>query len=82
MDINYCDGEDGYAYYAKGHVLIQEFMAQLAGEVDEHDAIRSETPFHTWKRFVRDFQEGRAALVDAEPESRGAFPVTWVESIS
>jgi hypothetical protein len=78
MDLNYCSGEDGYAYYAKGHVPFDDFMTQIKAETDETDAIRDELPTHAWKRVARDFQEAHAVLIDAKPKARGAFPVTWI----
>jgi hypothetical protein len=81
MDLYYCSGEDGYAYYAKGHVPLDDFMTALRNETDETDTIRDAMPTHVWKRVVRDFQAECPLLVEAQPESRGAFRATWIESI-
>jgi len=77
--MNYCSGEDGYAYYKKGHVPLDEFMTQLKAYTDEIDAIRNVAPIHTWKRVARDFQAGHSVVINAKPLSRGSFPVTWIE---
>ena len=80
MELLYCSGEDGYAYYSKGHVPLKNFMDALVMQTDENDSIRHETPTHTWKRIARNFQERHQVIIDADPESRGAFRVTWIES--
>lgn len=80
MDIQYCCGDDGRAYYTKAHVPFEDFMAALRREVDtDDDPILSEQPTHCWMRVCRDFQEEHAILVEAAPESRGAFRATWIQ---
>lgn len=79
MDLNYCCGDDGRAYYAKGHVPFADFMSALRLDVGEDDSILLEQPIHCWMRVCRDFQEGHAILVEAAPESRGSFRATWIQ---
>jgi hypothetical protein len=79
MELQYCCGDDGRAYYTKAHVPLDEFMAAVRREVDADDTILGETPTHRWMRVCRNFQEEYAILVDATPESRGAFRATWIQ---
>ena len=79
MELQYCCGDEGRAYYTKAHVPLDEFMAALRREVDADDPILGETPTHCWMRVCRDFQEEHAILVEAAPESRGAFRATWIQ---
>lgn len=79
MELQYCRGDDGRAYYTKAYVPFAEFIAALRREVDEDDQILREQPTHCWMRVCRDFQEEHAILVEAAPESRGAFRATWIQ---
>lgn len=79
MELNYACGDEGRAFYVKGHVPIDEFMFAVASEVDADDPILSQEPAHCWMRVGRDFQEGHMILVEAAPESRGAFRATWIQ---
>lgn len=79
MDLEYTQGDDGRAYFTKGHVPFDAFMASVKGEVEKHDPILSEVPVHCWMRVCRDFQEGHAVYVEAKPESRGSFRATWIQ---
>ena len=82
MNLSYCGGEDGAAYYAKGHVDKTQFLDALKKEVDSNDPILIEPIEHTWKRMTRDFQEQHTVIIDAKPNSRGAFPCTWIEYVN
>lgn len=77
--MHYCHGDDGRAYYVKGHVPIDDFKADLAKQVDSDDDILSQEITHCWLRVCRDFEEGHAILCEAKPNSRGAFRATWVQ---
>lgn len=79
MDMCYCNGDDGRAYYVKGHVDIAEFKAALADEVDKGDPILAEDVSYCWMRICRDFQQEHSVIAEAAPNSRGAFRVTWVQ---
>lgn len=79
MQLDYTNGDDGRAYYTRGHVPLDEFMAAVRGEVDTDDPLLSEQPTHCWMRVCRDFNEGHSILVEALPNSRGAFRVTWIQ---
>lgn len=78
-DLRFCCGDDGRAYYVKGHVPLDAFMAVLRHEVTEDDPILKEEPVHCWMRICRDFEEGHQIIVEAEPESKGAFCATWIQ---
>ena len=80
MEIEYCCGDDGPAYFTRAHVPLDEFMAEVAKEVDPDDRILSEEPGHCWMRVCRNFQEEMMMYVEAKPESRGAFKCTWVQA--
>ena len=60
MELHYCCGDEGRAYYAKGHVSFEQFMSALRLDVGEDDSILLEQPIHCWMRVCRDFQEGHA----------------------
>lgn len=79
MQIEYLYGDEGRAYYTKGHVPPLEFMAQLRREVDADDQILQEQPEHVWLRAGRDFQERHSIVLQAKPESRGAFRATYIQ---
>ena len=72
-DLRFCGGDDGRAYYVKGHVPLDTFMAVLREEVTDDDTILNEEPEHCWMRICRDFEEGHQIIVEAKPESKGAF---------
>lgn len=78
-DLVYCAGDDGRAWYVKGHVPLDAFMAVLREEVFSDDTILQEAPSHCWMRIGRDFQEEHAILLEATPGSRGAFRATWIQ---
>lgn len=78
-DLRFCGGDDGRAYYVKGHVPLEAFMAVLREELDDDDAILKEEPEHCWMRICRDFEEGHQIIVEAKPESKGAFRATWIQ---
>ena len=80
MEIDYCCGENGQSYFARGHVPLDEFMDAVAKEVDPDDRILSEEPAHCWMRVCRNFAEETMMYVEAKPESRGAFKCTWVQA--
>lgn len=75
----YCHGDDGRAYYVKGHVPLDTFMSELRKEVGEDDPILLETPEHCWMRVCRDFNEGHSILTEAKMGSRGSFKCTWIQ---
>lgn len=80
MQINYCFGEEGQAYWTKGHVPLDEFMTEVEYYVEgSDDRIMQEKPVHCWVRVCRDFQEGRMLIVKANPGSHGAFQCTWLQ---
>ena len=79
LDMHYCHGDDGRAYYVKGHVPIDAFKADLVKQVDADDDILNQEITHCWMRVCRDFEEGHSILCEAEPNSRGAFRATWVQ---
>lgn len=79
IDLHYCHGDDGRAYYAKGHVPFDEFMAALRQQVNDDDPILHEEPSHCWMRACRNFQEGVPVLAEAPAGSRGAFKATWIQ---
>lgn len=79
LDMIYCHGDDGRAYYVKGHVPITAFKAELALQVDSDDDILNQEVSHCWMRVCRDFEEGHSILCEAEPNSRGAFRATWIQ---
>lgn len=80
MEIEYCCGDDGPAYFTRDHVPLDEFMAAVAKEVDSDNRILEEAPGHCWMRVCRNFQEETMIYVEAKPESRGAFKCTWVQA--
>lgn len=80
MEIEYCYGDDGAAYFTRGHVPIDKFMREVEKEVDADDRILLERPRHCWMRVCRDFREETMMYVEAKPESRGAFKCTWVQA--
>jgi hypothetical protein len=78
--LSFVHGDDGRAYYVRGHVDIAEFMGAVKIDLcDENDSLLNETAVHTHMRVCRDFQEETQILVEAEPGSRGSFAVTWVQ---
>ncbi len=77
--LRFCGGDDGRAYYLKGHVPFAAFMAAIRMEVTDDDAILNEEPEHCWLRVCRDFEEGHQIIVEAKPESKGAFRATWIQ---
>ena len=81
MELQYCFGDEGRAYYAKGHVPLDEFMAELCKEVGADDTILDEHPIHCWLRVCRDFQSESPILVSAIPGSLGSFKATWIQEI-
>ena len=80
MEIEYCYGDDGPAYFARDHVPLDEFMAEVTKQVDPDDRILEEEPSHCWMRVCRNFQEETMMFVEAEPGSRGAFKCTWIQA--
>ncbi len=78
-DLVCCHGDEGRAWYVKGHVPLDEFMAVLRDEVFSDDTILEEAPSHCWMRIGRNFQEEHAILLEATPGSRGAFRATWIQ---
>lgn len=76
--IYFC-GDDSRGFYVKGHIDLAEFMELVRREVDSDDQILQETPTHCWMRSCRDFQNETSILVEAEPNSRGAFKCTWIQ---
>lgn len=78
----YCHGDEGRAYYVKGHVPLGAFMTSLRKEVDADDTILREQPEHCWMRVCRNFQDGHSIMDEARPWSRGAFKVTWIQDNS
>ena len=74
MNIEYCWGDDGEAFFAKGHIPIDEFTAALAAE----PKLKGE-PKHCWMRVCRDFQAGSMVYAEAKPASKGAFKCTWLD---
>ena len=79
MELEYLCGEYGVAYFARGHVPLDQFMTELKRHVDANDPLLIEDPEHLWMRCCRDFQEGRGVYIEAAPESRGAFKCTWIQ---
>lgn len=79
MEIECCRGDDGAAYFTRGHVPLEEFMQAVEKETDPDDPILSGDPVHCWMRVCRDFGKGVMIYVEAKPESRGAFKCTWVQ---
>lgn len=80
MEINYATTEDGQTiYYSRGHIDRSGFLSELEKWTDPGDAVLESEVEHRCKRVCRDFEERCSIIVDAEPRSRGAFPVTWVE---
>ncbi len=79
MELNYLHGNEGRAFFVKGFVPLDEFMAAVSKEVEVGDPILGEKAAHCWMRVCRDFQEEHAVYVEAKPESRGAFRVTWIQ---
>ena len=80
MNLEFVHGDDGRAYYVKGHVPIDEFMAAVRLDLgDDKDTMLSETATHCWMRIGRDFQEGHSIITEAVPNSRGAFRATWIQ---
>lgn len=78
MELTYLQGEDGIAYFARGHVNVMGFMLALVQEVGPEDSILQSAPEYIWLRTTRDFQEGRTMYEEAVPNSRGAFKATWI----
>lgn len=78
-DLRFCCGDDGRAYYVKGHVPFDVFMAAMRVEVTDDDTILKEEPEHCWLRVCRDFEEEHQIIVEAKPESKGAFRATWIQ---
>lgn len=79
MELNFIHGDEGRAYFVKAHVPLEEFMDAVRNEVEVDDPILSEKPTHCWMRVCRDFQEEISVYVEAAPNSRGAFRVTWIQ---
>ena len=79
MDIEYCWGDDGEAFFTKGHVPIDEFMTRIKAETDASDPILKSKPRHCWMRVCRDFQNGTMVYAEAKPASKGAFKCTWLQ---
>lgn len=79
IDIMFGCWEDGKYAYAKGHVDLQKFSDAIRNQIDKNDSLADVEPQHTWMRCVRDFQEDMTVWAEATPNSRGAFPVTWVQ---
>jgi len=77
--LEYVCGDDGRAYFAKGHVDIASFMTALRKEVNSDDHILTETPEHCWMRYVRDFGDAQTLITEAKTGSRGAFKATWIQ---
>lgn len=73
--------DGGNAYYVRGHVPTDLFIAALRRELEVANLELDEEPTHCWKRICRDFAEGRSMIVEAAPNSRGAFRCTWGELI-
>ena len=78
IDLQYCHGDEGRAYYTKGHIPLDDFMAEVRKNVDDDDIILREEPCHCWMRVCRNFEEDTPILVEAVPNSRGAFAATWI----
>lgn len=78
-DMKLCCGDDGRAYYVKGHIPLDEFMASVRYEVSADDPILNEEPRHCWMRVCRDFNEEHQIIIEAKPESKGAFRATWIQ---
>lgn len=81
MEIKYTRDDEGRAFYTKGHVPLDEFMAAVSSNCwcEKNDPILNEQPMHCWMRVCRDFNEGHSIIVEAEPNSRGAFRATWIQ---
>lgn len=79
MNIQFCSSDEGRAFYTKGHIPFDVFMSYLRHEVSKNDPILNEQPSHCWMRICRDFQEDCSMIIEAAPESRGSFRVTWIQ---
>lgn len=79
VEMQYCCGDEGRAYYTKAHVPLDDFMVALRSEVGDVDPILREEPTHCWMRVCRDFDNGHSILIEAKPNSRGAFRATWIQ---
>lgn len=79
MELRYLREEDGAAYYTKGHVSIDDFMAAVEKETGPDDSILKESPSHIWLRATREFGENQTVYGEAKPGSRGAFKATWIQ---
>lgn len=79
MELRYLRGDDGRAYFTKGHVPLDEFMAAVEKETGPHDSILKEKPEHVWLRATRDFGENQTVYGEAVPNSQGAFRATWLQ---
>jgi hypothetical protein len=82
------DGGDLMGYWCKGHVgrdLFARAANHYSGAHEQYDArhVRAEKTSHAWWRAV---PEGPSTSMvfyrEAEPHSRGAFPVTFCASVS
>lgn len=80
LDVVDCGGNGDRCYMSKGHHEATDFLREC-----ENDNGRPLdgwcAPVHAWWRAVPDpqYEDGASRYVDAQPHSRGAFPVTYTE---
>ena len=79
MDVEYCWGEEGEAFFVREHLPLDEFMDRIKNEVDPNDPILKSTPRHCWMRVCRDFQNNSMVYAEAKPASKGSFKCTWLQ---
>lgn len=79
LNVQGCICDTGYAAMSKGHHDSAEFEVAVSEWWGEELA-GWEKPRHTWWRAVPDV-EYRCRYIIAKPFSRGAFPVTFMETM-
>jgi hypothetical protein len=74
LDIEECV-HDEVTIFSRGHHDFDAFIRAAALYICHHSHIKFNKPAHEWWRVIPD-GDGGGFIVDAKPNSRGAYPVT------
>jgi hypothetical protein len=79
ISLEYCYGDDGPAYWARGDIADDVFRAALRREVDDDDPIMRSNIKHGYMRYSPDPEGEHPVVIDFDvAHKRGAWLATWV----